>query len=316
MNMNISGTLHLYSGADGELFFVFDDEFAQALYRTGEFRIDAIDTRRVFVSLGKHRFIKLGTLSFSKQQTEIKVSLCTSGSKNRHHALEALYKWFVPRQGRPEPLRVLATFKKVQRSGVRRWELRIQEPVDLEVPPGLERRKKVDSAVRRTWKTRREIEVRDTAKISRPAEEIVLRILAAEFPGPTWQCLWRDGYFDSEREEIRSYGIIADIDVWNNDRQSPELFVEVKAQKIIPRSDAPRFYLSRSEWKSIVECKQKGLRYEVWLVQYESGDELFEKHAYKKILIFRSIDESWLDPETFFVRASKSDCHIRRPRRS
>lgn len=313
--MNISGTLHLYSGPDGELFFVFDDEFAQPLYRSGEFRIDAIDTRRVFVSLGKHRFIKLGTLSFSRKQTEIKISLCTAGSKARHHALAVVYDWFVPRQGRPEPLRVLATFKKVRHRGAHRWELRIQEPVDLEVPPGLERRKKTDSAVRRTWKKRREIELRDTQKISRPAEEIVLSVAKADFPEPACQCLWRDGYFDSEREEIRSLGIIADIDVWNNKAQSPELFIEVKAQKTTHRSDAPRFYLSRSEWKSIVRCKQAGLRYEVWLVQYESGDELFQNHTYRKILVFESIDETWLDPETFFVRASKSGCRIRRPRR-
>lgn len=313
--MNISGTLHLYSGADGELFFVFDDEFAQVLYRSGEFRIELIETRRVFVSLAKHRFVKLGTLSFSKKQTEIKVSLCTSGSKTRHHALLALYDWFVPRQGRPEPLRVLATFKKVRRGTEHRWELRIQEPVDLEVPPGLDRRKKTDSPVRKTWKKRREIELRDTEKISRPAEEIVLGILRADFPEPAWQCLWRDGYFDSEREEIRSLGIIADIDIWNNVRQGPELFIEVKAQKITRRSDAPRFYLSRSEWRSMSRCKEAGLRYQIWLLQYEGGDELFSKHAYSKILVFESIDEAWLDPETFFVRASKSAGRIRRPPR-
>ena len=30
--MNISGTLHLYSGKDRELFFTFDDDVAQELY--------------------------------------------------------------------------------------------------------------------------------------------------------------------------------------------------------------------------------------------------------------------------------------------
>jgi hypothetical protein len=39
--MDISGTLHLYSGEDRELFFTFDDDVAQDLYSTSHFDIAA-----------------------------------------------------------------------------------------------------------------------------------------------------------------------------------------------------------------------------------------------------------------------------------
>ena len=38
--MEISGTLHFYSGEDKELFFVFDDDVAQQLYKMGDFDVD------------------------------------------------------------------------------------------------------------------------------------------------------------------------------------------------------------------------------------------------------------------------------------
>jgi hypothetical protein len=75
--MDISGTLHLYSGEDKELFFVFDDEIAQQLYRMPKFDIEDSDSRRAYISVGTDRFIHRRTLSFSRKQTEIKVSLVT-----------------------------------------------------------------------------------------------------------------------------------------------------------------------------------------------------------------------------------------------
>lgn len=64
--MNISGTLHLYSGEDKELFFVFDDELAQPLYRQRAFDVDRLETRRVYISVGSDRFIHRRALSFSR----------------------------------------------------------------------------------------------------------------------------------------------------------------------------------------------------------------------------------------------------------
>ena len=80
--MYISGTLHLYSGADRELFFVFDDDVAQELYASGDFPIADIQRRRAYISVGPDRFIHQRTLSFSRKQTEIKVSLCSRNTKD------------------------------------------------------------------------------------------------------------------------------------------------------------------------------------------------------------------------------------------
>lgn len=49
-----------------ELFFVFDDDIAQQLYRRPEFKIKDVNTRRAFVSVGNDRFIHQRTLNFSK----------------------------------------------------------------------------------------------------------------------------------------------------------------------------------------------------------------------------------------------------------
>jgi hypothetical protein len=80
--MEISGTLHLYSGEDRELFFTFDDDVAQNLYAASNFDIDDKDSRRVFISVGSDRFINRRTMSFSRKQSEIKVSLCHKTTKD------------------------------------------------------------------------------------------------------------------------------------------------------------------------------------------------------------------------------------------
>ena len=80
--MDVSGTLHFYSGNRKELFFVFDDDVAQELYDLPDFDITDPATRRAHISIGAERFIHERTLSFSGKQTEIKVSLCAEASKN------------------------------------------------------------------------------------------------------------------------------------------------------------------------------------------------------------------------------------------
>ena len=88
--MDVSGTLHLYSGDDRELFFTFDDEVARDLYSSSDFDIDDRETRRVYISVGTNRFINRRTLSFSRKQSEIKVSLCKPDHKRQPRRANAL----------------------------------------------------------------------------------------------------------------------------------------------------------------------------------------------------------------------------------
>jgi len=112
--MNVSGSLHLYSGDDKELFFVFDDAVAQDMYRDSQFNIDDLETRRVYISVGSSRFIHQRTLSFSRKQTEIKVSLCSRNTKDGLGSLTALYDWFTRRGVHPAPFGILGRLAKVR----------------------------------------------------------------------------------------------------------------------------------------------------------------------------------------------------------
>src|SRR5438128_2015242 len=109
----------------------------------GSFDIDDLESRRVYISVGADRFIHRRTLSFSRKQTEIKVSLCSLATKDGLFSLTALYDWFARRaRPRPAPFGLLGTLERVQHDGDRVWELRLTEPAGLVAPPGLARRRK------------------------------------------------------------------------------------------------------------------------------------------------------------------------------
>jgi hypothetical protein len=306
--MEISGTLHLYSGKRRELFFVFDDDVAQLLYEAPSFRYESRESRRVYVSVGTQRFISQRTLSFSQKQTEIKVSLCAKGSKDNLGSLTALYDWYVPRGiRRPAPFPLLGSLSATEHEGHQTWELHLQEPLGMVLPPGLPRRRKSPSLAKRMWQERRLIVERETAEVSRAAEQIALSIVEGDFPKPHFQCLWRDAYYDSERPEVRKYGIIADIDVIDENANRPALFVEVKAQKVSSNNASARFYLSRFEWQSLVRCRRARMHYQVWLIQYHSIDDLRARSERLRLLVFKDIQKRWLRPETLLVIASRHD---------
>src|SRR5216684_5660933 len=171
--MNVSGTLHLYSGEDRELFFVFDDDVAQQLTAAGDFDLDNSRSRQVYISVGSERFIHRRTLHFTRKQTEIKVSLCSRNTKDNLGALTALYDWFSPDTARhPEPVAVLGSLHRRRHRGEQVWELHLEEPVDLElVPPlGVLSRPKVPSRTRQNWLARREFHERDLKKAGKKAE--------------------------------------------------------------------------------------------------------------------------------------------------
>jgi hypothetical protein len=184
--MDISGSLHVYSGKKKrELFFVFDDDVAQVLYKMDEFDIDELDTRSVYISIGADRFIHRRTMSFSKKQSEIKVSLCSLATKDGLQSLTALYDWFAPSTHiRPKPFPILGTLERRHHNGADVWELRLSEPLDLVTPPGLPRRKKWRSRLHSAWKRRRLVYRRDLAEVGRPAEELAISIAKQYFPGP------------------------------------------------------------------------------------------------------------------------------------
>jgi hypothetical protein len=301
--MEISGTLHLYSGKRRELFFVFDDDVAQQLYNLAGFNVEDKSSREVFVSVGTDRFISRRTLSFSRKQTEIKVSLCAKGSKEGLRSLTALYNWYVPSgDKRPAPFPILGELNEVDKDGHHVWELHLQEPAESVVPPGLDRRRKEPSKTRRVWIERRTIEERDTSEVSRLAEEIAYDVARSDFPPARYQCHWRDGFYDSELMEVRELGIIADIDVWDIDNSQPTCFIEVKAQKVAVRSCLPRFYLSRSEWQSFIRCRNDGMSYQVWVIQYSDVEQLRNRTAPLRLFVFDVIDAEWLEPDTFLVK--------------
>ena len=300
--MNISGTLHLYSGEDRELFFTFDDDVAQELYATEDFDIDDKETRRVYISVGNDRFIHRRTLSFSRKQSEIKVSLCKETTKDGLGALTSLYDWFAPSGTlRPDVVQVVGVLARRPHQGRRVWELALQEPVDLVSPPGLRRRRKKPSRSREAFIRRREIHERELRKYGTLAEKRALRLLTERYPLPMFACLWRNGFLDSERVEIRKQGIICDIDIWNNDKETAEAFFEVKAQQVRSKRTRPMFYLSSAEWRSMKAATKKGIPYRIWLVQYESLEQLKDETQKVRIVECERIETSWITPEVLLV---------------
>ena len=113
--------------------------------------------------------------------------------------------------------------------GKRVWELSLQEPVDLVSPPGLRRRLKKPSRSREAYIQRREVHERELRKYGQLAEKRAFTSLSKTFQSPKFSCLWRDGFLDSEKLDIRKQGIICDIDIWNNEEEQAEAFFEVKA---------------------------------------------------------------------------------------
>ena len=141
------------------------------------------------------------------------------------------------------------------------------------------------------------------AAIGDRAEELALEIAENDWSNPCVSCLWRRSFLDSERVEIRKLGIIADIDVWNGADDRPELFIEVKAQKVKDRATQPRFYLSKGEWRSVQKANTKGLRYEVWLFQYHNVKDFSNAPEKVKLFVYDSVDPNWLEPDGYVVAA-------------
>jgi hypothetical protein len=299
--MNVSGSLHFYSGDDKELFFVFDDVVAQDMYRDSKFNIDDLESRRVYISVGSSRLIHQRTLSFSRKQTEIKVSLCSRNTKDGLGSLTALYNWFARRGVHPTPFGVLGRLAKVRQNGTSVWELTLTEPEGLITPPGLARRRKTKSRERRSFEHRREIQQRDLTIPGRRAEELALKILRKDFAAPNYTCLWRKQFLDSERIEIRKMGIIADIDVWNVTANVPERFIEAKAQRIIGVRAKPIFHFSSAEWRSYRNARARGVTYEVWLFQYRDTEDLKSAPQSVTLIIFDEVSKDWLAPEGYLV---------------
>lgn len=300
--MEISGTLHFYSGEDRELFFVFDDDIAQQLYNKPEFDIDDLNSRRVYISVGADRFIHRRTMSFSRKQTEIKVSLCSRTTKDNLGALTILYDWFSARgRPKPAPFSVLGRLQRLRRGEERVWELRITEPTGLIDPPGLARRRKTPPPERRSFEHRRQFVQRDLEGAGRPAERLALELALADYHAPTYSCLWRNEFLDSERIEIRKLGVLCDIDVWNEEQGVPELFIEVKAQKVLRRRTDPAFYLSLGEWRSYERAKKEHIPFQVWLFQYSSLTDFEHARQQVALIIFEKINEGWLGPDGYLV---------------
>ena len=299
--MNVSGSLHFYSGDDKELFFVFDDVVAQDMYLDGEFDINNLESRRVYISVGSNRFIHQRTLSFSRKQTEIKVSLCSRGTKDGLSSLTALYDWFASRGDRPAPFGVLGRLVKVHHHETSVWELTLTEPEDLITPPGLSRRQRKTSPERRSFEHRREIQQRDLTTPGRNAEMLAVKILRQDFVEPNYMCLWRDQFLDSERIEIREMGIIADVDVWDAIANAPKQFVEIKAQKVKGSKANPIFHLSSAEWRSYLNAKSRGILYEIWLFQYRDAEDLKSSPNKVNLTRFDEVLQDWIDPEGYLV---------------
>jgi hypothetical protein len=299
--MNVSGTLHFYSGAKKELFFVFDDEVAKEMYANAEFDQGNKDSRRVYISIGEDRCIHRRTLSFSLKQTEIKVSLCARNSKNGLGNLTVLYDWFALGGESPAPFGVLGRLTKARHEGADVLELALTEPEGFIAPPGLGRRLKKKSPVRKSFEHRREIQLRDQSEPGRLAEELALSIARDDHPLPNYQCLWRQQFLDSEKTEIRKLGIIADIDIWDVLANSPKQFIEVKAQKVANRKTRPKFYLSVGEWRSYQDSQSNGIGYEIWLFQYYDLSDFQNAPHSVSLIVYDNISMDWLDPDGYLV---------------
>jgi hypothetical protein len=300
--MDISGTLHFYSGQDKELFFVFDDDVAQPLYRRPEFDIEDLNSRRVYISVGRDRFIHRRTLSFSRKQTEIKVSLCSRSTKDDLGALTTLYDWFSSRgRPHPRPFAVLGTLRRAQFGEESVWELWMTEPVGLIVPPGLARRRKTAPPERRSYEHRRRYIQRDLEAAGRAAERLAFELARLDYPSPDYSCLWRQEFLDSERIEIRKMGVLDDIDVWNIPQGIPEVFIEVNSQKVLRRGADPMFYFSVGEWRSYERAKAAGVPYQVWLFQYLGlGDFKTAPHKVA-LIVFDELSDDWLNPNGYLI---------------
>ncbi len=299
--MDVSGTLHFYSGDDRELFFVFDDVVAQGMYDDSRFKIDDLESRRVYISVGNDRFIHRRTLSFSRKQVEIKVSLCSRNTKDELGSLTDLYDWFASRGAGPAPFGVLGRLAKARHEGDSVWELTLTEPEDLITPPGFTRRLKKVSRERKSFEHRREIQQRKTTVPGRRAEKLALNILSQEFTKPNYSCLWRNQFLDSEQIEVRKMGIIADIDVWDVAANTPEQFVEVKAQKVVGIKAKPKFHLSSGEWRSYLSAKERGIPYVIWLFQYRDLEDLKSAPQNVTLILFNEVVEDWLEPDGYLV---------------
>jgi|SRR5579872_410374 len=303
--MNVSGTLHLYSGVDRELFFVFDDDVAQQLSAMGDFHRDDPRSRRAYISVGSERFIHARTLHFTRKQTEIKISLCSRNTKDNLGALTALYDWFAPNVAQhPEPVEVLASLNRRRHRGAQVWELHFLEPANLElVPPaGALSRPKLPSQARQGWLSRRKFQERDLQRAGRKAEILALDVAQRDYPPPEYRCLWRDGFLDSEIPSVRSQAIIADVDVWCDSENKVAAFLEVKAQKVVGAHDAPIFFLSRAEFRSYESARNLRLPYFIWLFQYRDLKDFDNAPNLVSLIVFESLRESWLNAEQYLVR--------------
>lgn len=302
--MLVSGTLHLYSGEDRELFFVFDDDVAQQLYQRPELDIHDRETRRVWISVGSSRFIHRRTLSFSGKQTEIKVSLCSRNTKDGLGSLTSLYDWFAPATVmRPAPVPVEGQFRRTRRGRGRVWELTIEHASMDSQPSAFLRRTRKDVATReRWWKKRREIGDVERERIGRLAETLAITLAKVDYPAPSFSCLWRVGFYDSERVEIRKLGIICDIDIWNTDTQQPKAFIEVKAQKVSRMPADPEFYITKAEWHSYEAARKARLPYEVWLLQYHDKADFENDPARITLTVYGKLLKKWREGKDFVVR--------------
>ena len=113
--------------------------------------------------------------------------------------------------------------------------------------------------------------------------------------------MWRDGYFDSEKEDIRKLGIICDIDIWNDERNKAEAFYEIKAQHVTSRQSKPLFYLANSEWRSLRAAKENKIPFRIWLVQYECLAALEQENGEIRILEFDDVLPEWVSADVLLV---------------
>jgi hypothetical protein len=245
-------------------------------------------------------------MSFSRKQTEIKMSLCSNATKGGLGALTSLYDWFGSRGGgRPDPFPILGTLNRVQHGSDRVWELHLTEPVDLVVPPGFDRRKKVAPPERKSFENRRVFAKRDVDKVGRAAEELALELAQLDYQAPEFTCLWRDMYLDSERLDIRKMGVIADIDIWDERAGAPAAFLEIKAQKVFSSKTPPAFYLSVGEWRGYKTAQHARIPYAVWLFRYKDLADFASAHHRLELMVFETLDDAWLDSDGYLVRPAR-----------
>lgn len=84
-------------------------------------------------------------------------------------------------------------------------------------------------------------------------------------------------------------------------RAAPELFVEVKAQKVVRRRAQASFYLSVGEWQSYERARQAMIPYQVWLFQYRDLTDFTEARDQIELVVFSEIRDGWLAPDGYLV---------------